>query len=261
VSFCFDGPEDSLVQTAVTQPAMFAHSIAACEIIKSRGLYPDLVAGHSVGELAALVAAGVMSIEDGFRVVSARGQAMQEAGTTRPGAMAAILGLDDDQITQLCNDIEEHVTPANFNCPGQVVISGEESAVNKALKKASEHGAKRAVLLPVSAAFHSELMKPAVTALTDILNDVPFSPAHIPVISNVTAESTQDPELLKELLIKQAVSPVRWAESMQNLVAQGLTQALEVGPGNVLKGLMRRIDRKFAIREAGTLESIEKLEL
>ena len=260
-SFCFNGPAESLKQTAVTQPAIFAHSIAALEVIKSRGLHPDLVAGHSVGELAALVAAGVMRVEDGFRVVSVRGHAMQVAGKIRPGTMAAVLGLDDDVMIRLCDDLSSsgHVTTANFNCPGQVVLSGEENAIDEALEKAKALGAKRAVLLPVGGAFHSALMQPAVTALTDILDDVPFVRAQIPVIPNVTAEPTRDPDLLKDLLIEQVISPVRWTESMQRLIAEGMTEALEVGPGNVLKGLMRRIDRNILVREAGTLEAIEQL--
>lgn len=260
-SFCFNGPAESLKQTAVTQPAIFAHSIAALEVLKNRGLHPDLVAGHSVGELAALVAAGVMRVEDGFRVVSVRGHAMQVAGKIRPGTMAAVLGLNDDVMIRLCDDLSSsgHVTTANFNCPGQVVLSGEENAVEEALEKAKALGAKRAVLLPVGGAFHSVLMQPAVTALTDILDDVPFVRAQIPVIPNVTAEPTRDPDLLKDLLIKQVISPVRWTESMQRLIAEGMTEALEVGPGNVLKGLMRRIDRNILVREAGTLEAIEQL--
>ena len=260
-SFCFSGPAESLKQTAVTQPAIFAHSIAALEVLKSRGLQPDLVAGHSVGELAALVAAGVMRVEDGFRVVSVRGHAMQVAGKIRPGTMAAVLGLDDDVMIRLCADLSSsgHVTTANFNCPGQVVLSGEENAVDEALEKAKALGAKRAVLLAVGAAFHSALMQPAVTALTDILDDVPFAQAQIPVIPNVTAESTRDPDLLKDLLIEQVISPVRWTESMQRLIAEGMTEALEVGPGNVLKGLLRRIDRNIPVHEAGTLEAIEQL--
>ena len=260
-SFCFNGPAESLKQTAVTQPAIFAHSIAALEVIKSRGLHPDLVAGHSVGELAALVAAGVMRVEDGFRVVSVRGHAMQVAGKIRPGSMAAVLGLDDDVMIRLCDDLSSsgHVTTANFNCPGQVVLSGEENAIDEALEKAKTLGAKRAVLLPVGGAFHSALMQPAVTALTDILEDVPFVRAQIPVIPNVTAEPTRDPDLLKDLLIEQIISPVRWTESMQRLIEEGMTEALEVGPGNVLKGLMRRIDRNMLVREAGTLEAIEQL--
>ncbi len=262
-SFCFNGPAESLKQTAVTQPAIFGHSIAALEVLKKRNLKPDLVAGHSVGELAALVAADVMGVEDGFRVVSVRGHAMQVAGKTRPGAMVAVLGLNDDVMTQLCDDLSSsgHVTTANFNCPGQVVLSGEERAVERALEKARALGAKRAVLLPVSGAFHSALMQPATTALTDILADVPFAHARIPVIPNVTAEPTRDPDLLKALLIEQVISPVRWTESMQCLIAEGMTHALEVGAGNVLKGLMRRIDRNIAVREAGTWEAIEKLKI
>lgn len=260
-SLCFNGPEELLKQTAVTQPGIFIHSIASLKVLESRGHTPNIVAGHSVGELAALVAAGVMSFEDGLRVVCIRGQAMQTAGKTRPGAMAAILGLSDNEITQLCNDLKDsgHVTPANFNCPGQVVISGEAHAVTKAIEKAKKNGAKRALPLPVSAAFHSTLMQPAVNALIEILNDVPFAQAQIPVVPNVTTEPTRDPAKLKDLLIQQAVSPVRWTESMQTLITQGVTQAFEVGPGNVLKGLMRRIDRNITVNETGTMEAINKL--
>jgi len=258
-TFCFDGPEDSLKQTAITQPAIFTHSVAAFEVLKKHNHLPTLVAGHSVGELAALVAAGVMSLEDGLRVVYVRGQAMQTAGKKRPGAMAAIIGLDDDIITQLCRDIGNQVTPANFNCPGQVVISGEEQAVKKAMDAATEKGAKRALLLPVSGAFHSSLMQPAVESLASILEDVPFQKAHTPVIPNVTTEPTTDPQKLKELLIQQVVSPVRWTESMITLGNQGITQAYEVGPGGVLKGLMRRINRDLPVTEAGTVEAIQNL--
>lgn len=260
-TFCFDGPEDSLKQTAITQPAIFTHSVAAFEVLKAHNQHPTLVAGHSVGELAALVAAGVMSLEDGFRVVCVRGQAMQSAGKTRQGAMAAIIGLEDEVITELCNTSAKagQVTPANFNCPGQVVISGEEQAVKKAMEVAKEKGAKRALQLPVSGAFHSALMQPAVEALTSILEDVPFSKAQIPVIPNVTTEPTTDPQQLKELLIQQVVSPVRWTESMITLGNQGITQAYEVGPGSVLKGLMRRINRDIAVTEMGTVEAIQSL--
>lgn len=253
-TFCFDGPEESLKQTAITQPAIFTHSVAAFEVLKAHKT-PSLVAGHSVGELAALVAAGVMAIEDGLRVVSVRGQAMQSAGKTRPGAMAAIIGLDDDVITDLCNQTEQ-VTPANFNCPGQVVISGEEAAVQKAMELAKEKGAKRALQLPVSGAFHSALMQPAVDALANILEDVTFSKASVPVIPNVTTEPTTNPDTLKKLLIEQVVSPVRWTQSMITLGNLGITQAYEVGPGSVLKGLMRRINRDISVEEAGTTETL-----
>jgi len=260
-ALCFDGSEDALKQTAVTQPAIFTHSIAAFQVLKTRGVSPHIVAGHSVGEIAALVAAGVLSFENGLRVVRARGQAMQATGEAHPGAMAAIIGAKDAAVMALCEAAAKTgiITPANFNCPGQVVISGEESAIQKALEIAAEHGIKRAVKLPVSGAFHSELMQPAVTALTDVLNSVSFAPASVPVISNVTAEPTTDPEQLKALLLKQVVSPVRWTESMQHLVNQNIATAYEVGPGSVLKGLMRRIDRTVVVHEAGTKEAIENL--
>ena len=260
-TFCFDGPEDSLKQTAITQPAIFTHSMAAFEALKSRGHHPHIVAGHSVGELAALVAAGVISLEDGFRVVCVRGQAMQIAGKARQGTMAAIIGLDDDVITEVCHTVSNtgQVTPANFNCPGQVVISGEEHAVQKAMEAAKEKGAKRTLQLPVSGAFHSALMQPAVETLTAILEDVPFSKAQIPIIPNVTTEPTTDPQELKDLLIQQVISPVRWTQSMITLGTQGITQAYEVGPGSVLKGLMRRINKEIPVTEAGTVDAINAI--
>jgi len=260
-TFCFDGPEDALKQTAITQPAIFAHSVAAFEVLKALGHTPSMVAGHSVGELAALVAAGVMSIEDGFRVVCVRGQAMQTAGKVRQGSMAVIIGLEDEAITDLCKSIAKtsQVAPANFNCPGQVVISGEAHAVHLAMETAKDLGAKRVLQLPVSGAFHSVLMKPAVEALSAILDDVPFSDAQIPVISNVTTEPTKDSQKLKELLLQQIISPVRWSESMNVLGRQGITRAYEVGPGSVLKGLMRRINREIPVTEAGTVEAIKSL--
>ena len=260
-TFCFDGPEDSLKQTAITQPAIFTHSMAAFEALKSRGHHPHIVAGHSVGELAALVAAGVISLEDGFRVVCVRGQAMQIAGKARQGTMAAIIGLDDDVITEVCHTVSNtgQVTPANFNCPGQVVISGEEHAVQKAMEAAKEKGAKRPLQLPVSGAFHSALMHPAVETLTAILEDVPFSKAQIPIIPNVTTEPTTDPQELKDLLIQQVISPVRWTQSMITLGTQGITQAYEVGPGSVLKGLMRRINKEIPVTEAGTVDAINAI--
>jgi [acyl-carrier-protein] S-malonyltransferase len=260
-TFCFDGPEDALKQTAITQPAIFAHSVAAFEVLKALGHTPSMVAGHSVGELAALVAAGVMSIEDGFRVVCVRGQAMQTAGKVRQGSMAVIIGLEDEAITELCKSIAKtsQVAPANFNCPGQVVISGEAHAVHLAMETAKDLGAKRVLQLPVSGAFHSVLMKPAVEALSAILDDVPFSDAQIPVISNVTTEPTKDSQKLKELLLQQIISPVRWSESMNVLGRQGITRAYEVGPGSVLKGLMRRINREIPVTEAGTVEAIKSL--
>ena len=260
-ALCTEGPEESLKQTKVTQPAVFTHSVAAFRALGSRGIRPDFVAGHSVGELVALVAAGVMSLEDGLRVVGVRGGAMQSAGEARRGTMAAILGLEDDEVVRLCesSDPADVVVAANFNCPGQVVISGEHAAVRRALEAAAAQGAKRALELPVSGAFHSELMRPAVEALAEVLEEIPFAPAQVPVVPNVTAEPTRDPSLLKRLLIEQVVSPVRWTSSMRRLIAEGVDRAIEVGPGNVLQGLMRRIDRGVRTAGAGTLEEIRGL--
>ena len=260
-ALCFQGPEDALKQTAVTQPAIFTHSVAALQVLKGRGIGPHLVAGHSVGEIAALVAAEVVSVEEGLRIVRARGQAMQAAGEAQPGTMAAIIGAEDPDVIALCDAASEAgiITPANFNCPGQVVISGEGKAIQKALELASERGIKRAVKLPVSGAFHSELMQPAVEALTDVLDAISFAPASVPVIPNVSAEPTTDPERLKALLLRQIVSPVRWTESMQHLTTQNIPAACEVGPGTVLKGLMRRIDRNITVHEVGTRDAMENL--
>ena len=258
-SCCFNGPEESLKQTATTQPAVFTHSVAALKILKDRGLQADLVAGHSVGELAALVAAGVMSLQDGFQLVRARSQAMQSAAEAQAGTMAAIWGMDDEAVVELCDAMQGLVSPANFNCPGQVVISGEIEAVQKAVGEAKNRGAKRAIELSVGGAFHSALMQPAVETLAKILKTIEFSEAQIPVVPNVTAKPTRDPAQLKQLLVQQVISPVHWTASMQHLIAKGLDRALEIGPGNTLQGLMRRIDRKLTISGAGTLEAIESL--
>ena len=258
---CFEGPEEALKQTAVTQVAVFVHSVAALEVLKGKGIIPDCAAGHSVGELAALVCAGVLTIEDGIRLVRIRGKAMQQAGDARPGTMAAILGLDDEEVVDACEASRGAgiVTAANFNCPGQVVISGEPAGVARAIEEAGARGAKRAIELPVSGAFHSELMRPAVEVLAGALEGMAFSPGKIPVAPNVTAEPTQHPDLLKSLLIEQIVSPVKWKLSMQNLIAGGVDRALEVGPGDVLKGLMRRIDRSAKVEPAGTAAQIDEM--
>ena len=260
-SFCFCGPEESLRQTAVTQPAVFTHSVAVLEMMREAGLQPDIVAGHSVGELAALVAAGVISIEDGLRLVSVRAQAMSAAAKQRQGSMVAIIGLGDDDVQLLCDEASESgvVRPANFNCPGQTVISGDERGIKRALELAREKGAKRALELPVSGAFHSDLMKPAVEPLSAALEDITFSPPRVPVVTNVTAEPTTDPDELKRLLIEQVISPVRWTESILRIASRGADRAYEVGPGSTLKGLVRRIDRSIAMETAGTIEDIERV--
>ena len=261
-ALCFEGPEEALKQTAVTQPAVFAHSMAAYRTLKEKGLSPAFVAGHSVGELAALVAAEVLSLADGFRLVRIRGRAMQDAGEQRPGTMAAILGLEDEEAEDVCasSGAAGVVVAANYNCPGQVVISGERDAVARAVEEAKARGAKRALELPVSGAFHSPLMEPAVGPLAEVLEDIPLSAAQVPVVPNVTAVPTQDPEELKGLLLRQVVSPVRWTASMERLLAEGMDRALDVGPGNTLQGLMRRIDRKTTVSAAGTMDEIGALD-
>ena len=256
---CFEGPEDRLKQTVYTQPAVFSHSVAAYRMLADKLVAFDFVAGHSVGELAALVAAGVMSVEDGMKLVAVRARAMQTAGESNPGTMAAILGLDDDVVADICGAQEPgSVTPANYNCPGQVVISGRAENVRAAVAAAEDAGAKRAVQLPVSGAFHSELMTPAVTALQQALAEIPFAKPTVPVVPNVTAEPTDDPDALKELLGRQVVSPVLWTASVQRLAAKGVDRAYEVGPGSTLKGLIRRIDRSVSVANAGTVAEIEE---
>jgi [acyl-carrier-protein] S-malonyltransferase len=256
---CFNGPEDRLKQTEITQPAVFAHSVAAFRMLEEAGSRPDYVAGHSVGELACLVAAGVVTLEDGMKLVTIRSRAMKAAGTQQPGTMAAILGLDDDTVIDICSSVSGTVTAANFNCPGQVVISGRPENVRAAIKEAEARGAKRAVELPVSGAFHSELMAPVVETLTEALADIPFAEPVVPLVPNVTGEPTQDPAVIRDLLARQVVSPVLWTASMQQLASAGVDRALEVGPGGTLKSLMRRIDRSVSVSGAGTLSEISEL--
>lgn len=260
-TFCFNGPEESLRQTSVTQPAVFTHSVAALRLLEQQGRRPDFVAGHSVGELAALVASGALDLEDGLHLVDARAQAMSAAGKTRPGTMAAIIGLDDDDVVELCEEASADgiVAPANYNSPAQVAISGDERTVRKAMELATERGAKRVVELAVSCAFHSPLMGPAVDALRAALETITFAKPTVPVVPNVTAEPTEDPDRLKQLLVEQVVAPVRWTDSVAALAAQGVDNALEVGPGAVLKGLVRRIDRSIKVATCGTLDEIHGL--
>ena len=257
---CFSGPEDSLKQTAVTQPAVFTHSMAGLELLKLRGVKPDAVAGHSVGELAALVGAGVLGLEDGLHLVRARGKAMQEAGEAGAGTMAAVLGLDDGAAETLCAKAAEGdvLQAANFNCPGQVVISGGVDAVRRAVEAAKAAGARRALELPVSGAFHSALMAPALVPLQEALEAVVFHPAVVPVYPNVTGEPTQDPEVLKDLLLKQLTSSVQWTASMGRMTEDGITRAYEIGPGATLKGLMKRVDASVEVRTMGTWEEIRE---
>lgn len=253
---CFEGPAEELRQTSVTQPALFVHSAAACRLLQDRGIWPSWVAGHSLGEYSALVAAGVFDFATGLELVRRRGQLMQEQ---RQGSMAAVLGLEDQQMIDLCAQVPG-VVPANFNAPGQVVISGEVEAVARAGKLAAEAGAKRVVELPVGGAFHSPLMEPAARQLAGLLQAVEFRAPRVPVLTNVAAAPVSDPRQLQQQLIEQMTSPVRWTAIMQCLAGLGVESALEVGPGSVLRGLARRASPQVKVAGAGTAEEIVALD-
>jgi [acyl-carrier-protein] S-malonyltransferase len=233
----FEGTADDLKATKVTQPAIFLHSVL---LSMEQEQQPDMVAGHSLGEFSALVAAGAMDWEDGLRLVAIRAREMQKCCEKVPGTMAAIIKLPDEVIEQVCAGIPG-VVPANFNSPGQVVISGEEQAVDAACEQLKAAGAKRAIKLPVSGAFHSPLMEPARTELAKAIEATPFLAPTCPIYQNVTAQATTDPEEIKANLLKQLTSPVRWTQSVLNMRAAGATHFVELGPGEVLQGLVRRI--------------------
>ena len=256
---CFGGPEEQLAQTVVTQPAVFVHSIAAYELLADRGVRPSILAGHSLGEYSALVAAGALDFETALVLVRERSRAMQEAGETRPGAMAAIIGPKDSDVVALCEQVADTgvVVAANFNAPGQVVVSGEREAIARLGVLAIELGVKRFVELPVNGAFHSPLMQPAADRMQDLLRDAHIETPRVPVITNVSASPVDDPDILRLDLIKQITHSVRWTESMGALVNAGIERAVEVGPGLVLKGLMRRIAREVTVLAAGTADDIE----
>lgn len=255
-AICFEGPIEELSRTSITQPAVFVHSVVCARLLGERGVTPAVVGGHSLGEYSALVAAGVLDFSDALRLVRRRGELMQEAGTVRPGAMAAILGLEDADLVALCTADAGVVVAANFNAPGQIVISGEVEAVARVGAAARDAGAKRVVDLPVSGAFHSELMAPAADEMAGLLADAAFKSPLVPVVTNVTAAAETDPERLRELLIQQMTAPVRWTDCVKSIVGAGVSSAYEVGPGSVLKGLIRRIDRGFEVQAMGTAEEI-----
>ncbi|MEL0073400.1 MAG: ACP S-malonyltransferase [Flavobacteriaceae bacterium] len=232
----------ALKETKVTQPAIFLHATIQSE---SMGVTfkPEMVAGHSLGEFSALVAAGVLSFEEGLSLVSERALAMQEACNQSPGTMAAILGLEDEKVEAICKEIEGIVIPANYNCPGQLVISGAVEAVENACEAFKEAGARRALLLPVGGAFHSPLMEPAKERLAKAIEQTTFKNPRCSVYQNVTARGTLDPEELRKQLVAQLTAPVKWTQSIQQMIADGATHFTEVGPGNVLQGLIKKIDR------------------
>ena len=241
----FDGTSEDLLQTKVTQPAIFIHSVILALTTKS--FNPNVCAGHSLGEFSALAASNSISFEDGLKLVSIRANAMQKACQNTKGTMAAILGLPDEIIESSCNDIDGIVKPANYNCPGQLVISGEVKAVEKACEILKEKGAKRALILPVSGAFHSELMSSAVDELKKGIDETEFRKPDCPIYQNFTGKSEQDPSKIKINLLKQLTGAVLWNQSINQMINDGVEEFYEVGPGNTLQGLIRKIDRNIAV--------------
>jgi len=240
----FEGTDEDLKQTKVTQPAIFLHSVI---LAKSLGdtFKPEMTAGHSLGEFSALVSAGAMNFEDGLKLVSQRALAMQKACEAEPSTMAAIVGLEDAVVEEVCDSIDEVVVAANYNCPGQLVISGSIAGVDKACEILTEKGAKRALKLPVGGAFHSPLMEPARTELAAAIEATQFNKPICPVYQNVNAQAVTDPATIKENLVAQLTAPVRWTQTAQNMIADGATSFTEVGPGKVLQGLVKKVDRQM----------------
>lgn len=239
----FEGSPEDLKETKVTQPAIFLHSVILAKTL-GNSFKPDMVAGHSLGEFSALVANGCLTFEDGLKLVSQRALAMQKACELQPSTMAAVLGLDDAIVEQVCANTQGVVVAANYNCPGQLVISGEIEAIEKACEAMKEAGAKRALVLPVGGAFHSPLMEPAREELAAAIENTLFSKPNCPIYQNVTAKAVSDENEIKKNLISQLTAPVRWTQSVQQMIADGATLFTEVGPGNVLQGLVKKIDRE-----------------
>lgn len=238
----FSGTDEELKQTKVTQPAIFLHSVILANTIEN--FTPDMVAGHSLGEFSALVANKTLSFEDGLQLVSKRALAMQKACEAEPSTMAAVLGLDDEVVEKICNEVDGIVVAANYNCPGQLVISGAIDAINVACEKMKEAGAKRALVLPVGGAFHSPLMEPVRAELEQAINSVDFNQPICPVYQNVTASAVSNPDEIKKNLISQLTAPVRWTQTVKQMLADGATSFTEVGPGKVLQGLVKKVDRE-----------------
>ena len=241
----FEGSDEDLKQTRVTQPAIFLHSVISAQLMTT--YKPAMVAGHSLGEFSALVAAGVLGWEDALRLVSERALAMQEACEMQPGTMAAVLAMADERVAEICDSIDDIVVAANFNCPGQVVISGSLTGVDLACKALKEGGAKRALKLPVGGAFHSPLMQPAAERLEKAILDTTFGTPQCPVYQNVSAKGETDKEVIRKQLLQQLTSPVRWTQSVEQMIADGATEFYEFGPGDVLKGLIKKINSEIIV--------------
>jgi [acyl-carrier-protein] S-malonyltransferase len=245
----FEGEEDDLKKTNVTQPAIFLHSVILATVMGDE-FKPDMVAGHSLGEFSALVANKTLTFEDGLKLVAKRADAMHKACEVEPSTMAAIIGLDDEVVESICAGIKEIVVPANYNSPGQLVISGSVKGVELAVEKLNRAGAKRALILKVGGAFHSPLMEPARVELAKAIQGTKFSRGICPIYQNVTGQSVTDPEIIKTNLVAQLTSPVHWTRIMQNMIADGANNITEVGPGKVLQGLFKKIDRKIKTQSA-----------
>lgn len=245
----FDGTDEDLRQTKVTQPAIFLHSVILASMLDD--FDPSMVAGHSLGEFSALVANKVLTFEDGLRLVSKRALAMQKACDAQPGTMAAVVGLDDELVEKVCNGIKDTVVvPANYNCPGQLVISGTQQGIELASPLLKEAGAKRVLPLSVGGAFHSPLMEPARVELAEAINETKFCQGICPVYQNVTGQPVNDPEIIKKNLVAQLTSPVLWTQTMKNILANGARTVIEVGPGTVLQGLFKRVDKNLDLSSA-----------
>jgi len=245
----FGEDTEALKQTKVTQPAIFLHSVILAKVLGS-SFKPEMIAGHSLGEFSALVSAGYLSFEDGLKLVSKRAIAMQKACEKNPSTMAAVLGLENEVVENICKEIKEVVVPANYNCPGQLVISGSNKGIDIACEKLTEAGARRAIKLPVGGAFHSPLMEPARAELEQAIDETNFTKGICPIYQNVTATAITNPEEIKENLKKQLTASVLWTQTMQQMIADGLSSVTEVGPGKVLQGLFKKVDRKLDTHSA-----------
>ena len=245
----FEGEAEELKQTKVTQPAIFLHSTILAKLL-GHHFQPEMVAGHSLGEISALTAAGVLAFEDGLKLVSKRALAMQAACEAEPSTMAAILGLDNEVVEGICEKVEGIVVAANYNCPGQLVISGTVDAINDACELLKEAGARRALVLPVGGAFHSPLMEPARAELAKAIETTTFNTPICPVYQNVTASAVTDPNEIKKNLVAQLTAPVRWTQTMHQMIADGVSGFTEVGPGKVLQGLVKKVDRQMPTESA-----------
>jgi len=258
---CFEGPEEKLRLTAYTQPAILTTSIALYTAFSEGGIVPDLVAGHSLGEYSALVAAGSLNFADAVRIVHQRGNFMEEAVPAGKGAMSAVMGLDRDTLERVCREVSREgrvVEPANLNAPGQIVISGHKEAVEEAGERARQAGARRVVPLAVSGPFHSSLMKPAAERLSEVLADVTVSDASVPVVANVSARPVTDARTIRQSLIDQVASPVLWEDSVRWMMEQGVDTFVEIGPGNVLTGLVKKVNRRVTALSVQDVSSLER---